>query len=60
MLLQEVYEHSGSQVQHTKAAYKSKSTEKFFFRLMNLCVRRLPEDGTLVPKHVGVGICREL
>jgi hypothetical protein len=25
-----------------------------------LCVRRFPEDGTLVPKHVGFGIYREL
>ena len=27
---------------------------------MILCVPRLPEDGTPVPKHVGVGTCHKL
>jgi len=33
---------------------------KWSVRLVILCVHRLPEDDTLVPKHVGVGTYHDL
>jgi len=45
-------------MKQTKAAYTYKSTGKKAVGLMFICVRRFPEDGILVPKHVGVDVYR--
>jgi len=39
---------------------KNQKLNKFSVELMIICVHRLPDDGTPVAKHVGVGTCHEL
>ena len=48
---------------HRGAIFKESTkikTHKASISLMILCVHILPVDGTLVPKHVGVGTYNEL
>jgi hypothetical protein len=51
--LQGIFEHERWQVQNSASG-----SELWSFVI--LCFRRLPEDGTPVPKNVGVGTYHEL